>query len=64
MSGEAAYLVEQAVLTWWRKDLGLPAYLPRADMPYGGETETVSSALVDVTAVLAYMREVAASVGV
>lgn len=60
MSGEAAYLVEQAVLVWWRKDLGLPAYLLRADIPHGGETETVSSALVDVSAVFTFMKEVAA----
>ena len=60
MTGEQAYLVERAVLAWWRVDLGLPPYLSRAEMPQRGETETVSADALDVPTVLAFMRQVAA----
>jgi len=60
MTGEEAYLVEQAVLTWWRVNLGVPPYPSRADMPQRGETETMSADALDVPTVLASMRHVAA----
>ena len=40
--GEDAYQVEQAILRWWRDDLGLPPYLAECD----GWTETVDAEAV------------------
>ncbi len=42
-SGDLAYEVEQEVLSWFREELGLPAYLSSEDMPQGGWTETVEA---------------------
>ena len=41
--GGLAVDVEQAVLFWWREDLGLPFKAEATQMPQGGYTETVDS---------------------
>lgn len=41
--GIDALRVEDAILTWWRKDLGLPLYLASNQTPIGGWTETVDA---------------------
>jgi hypothetical protein len=46
--GADAREVEQAVLRWWRDDLGVSDAVPKADMPQGGSTETASLLWVDV----------------
>ena len=39
-TGREAYRIEQEILRWWRRDLGLPPYLGRTESE--GHTETVS----------------------
>jgi hypothetical protein len=39
-TGDAAYELEQAILTWWRTDLGLRAFYTRSEMPQWGYSET------------------------
>jgi hypothetical protein len=42
--GHDAAAVERAIKSWWRRDLGLPAFLGAPEMPTtGGWTETVDS---------------------
>lgn len=52
-TGDAAYNLEQAIITWWRQDLGLPAMYETADMPQAGATETVSAADITAAEILA-----------
>ena len=42
-TGDLAHEVEQAVLIWWRADLGLPPFLSQDEMPRRGATETVDA---------------------
>ena len=46
--GNDARDVEQAMLSWWRKDLGACAAVAKTDMPQGGWSETASLLWVDV----------------
>ena len=62
-SGDAAFEVEQAVLKWWRVDLGLPPYLSAAEMPKGGSTETLGLDTVDAHTTWRALRQLAASLG-
>jgi len=54
--GVDAQQVEAAVLTWWRDELGAPQALSTADMPIGGETETVRLAAVDLDQTAAFIE--------
>lgn len=56
-----AVRVEQAVLRWWRKELGQPPYLCAADMPTRGWTETVSADAVSLPDVWSKVLELAAA---
>lgn len=40
--------IEFAVLTWIRKDLGLPPYLSKKEMARGGYTETIEAAEIEL----------------
>jgi hypothetical protein len=55
-TGLDAELIEQAVLSWWRKDKGAPAALDRMMMPSGGYTETASLVHVDVEETVARVQ--------
>ena len=56
-SAEAAYEIEQAVLTWLRDDLGLPQYLLPEQMPQRGHTETVDASEIDLRTIWAKVEE-------
>ena len=62
IDGESAYQIEQAVLRWWRKDLGLPPHLSSTEVPQGGWTETVSADFVEVPDAVAFVRRTAAQI--
>ncbi len=47
-TGLDAVLVEEAILKWWRIELGAPAAMKKSDMPNGGYTETAPIVHVDV----------------
>jgi hypothetical protein len=55
-SGEDAYEAEQAILRWWREELGAEAFLAAGDMPQGGWSETVSMGVVDVDDTVGLMK--------
>lgn len=57
--GNVAPRIEDAILVWWRTDLGLPPYLSRTEMPQGGWTETVDASGIDLAATIARIRELA-----
>lgn len=56
MPGEQAPLVEREILRWWRKELDLPPYLSKKEMPHNGWTETVDADAVDILATIARIR--------
>ena len=60
-TGEDAYEAEQAVLRWWREELGEEAYLSAKDVPQGGWSETVSTRGVEVEDTVALMKVVLAT---
>ena len=47
-TGDHAFNVEQAVIGWWRGDLGAPQAMMPVDMPQGGWTETAAMVHVDI----------------
>lgn len=55
-TGRSAYDVEQAVIRWWRHELGLPAFLADVD----GYTETIDADIVTVLAVQDRIRQLLA----
>jgi len=57
-TGEAAYVIEQEVLTWLRQDLSLSIYLIKELMPQGGFTETVDASEIDLVTIWAKIEEV------
>ena len=57
-SGETAYLIEQNVLLWIRKELKLPTYVLREHMPQGGFSETFDALEIDLPDVWAKVKEV------
>lgn len=62
-SGDDAYNVEQAIVSWWRADLELdPAYSAR-DMPQTGYTETARWAEMHPVCVLDKVRQVVEELG-
>lgn len=54
--GIRALVIEDGILAWWRKDLGLPPYLSKDEMPQGGWTETVELDVIDIPATIARIR--------
>jgi hypothetical protein len=54
--GEAALIIEDDILEWWRVDLRLPIHLGRLEMPQGGWTETAAASEVDLAATISQMR--------
>ena len=56
-TAEAAYEIEQSVLTWLRDDLGLPQYLLPEQMPQRGHTETVNASEIDLPTIWAKVEE-------
>ena len=59
--GETAMAIEDAVLDWWRDDLGLPAYLGKQEMSQGGWTETVAACEIDVAETMRRIRDLASN---
>lgn len=57
-SGEIAYLVEQDILLWIRKDLQLSNYVLKEQMPQGGFSETFDASEIDLPVVWAKVKEV------
>jgi hypothetical protein len=47
-TGFDAEIIENAILNWWRVELGAPIALKREDMPSGGFTETAALLHVDI----------------
>ena len=60
-SGVTVSTVEDAVLDWWRNDLGLPSYLTAAEMPQSGWTETVAASEIDLAATMRRIRTLASA---
>ena len=56
-TGETAYLIEQDVLIWIRKEVGLSIYVLREQMPQGGFTETFDASEIDLPTVWAKVEE-------
>jgi hypothetical protein len=52
-TGETAFLIEQNVLIWIRKELNLPIYVSKEQMPQGGFSETFDAMEVDLPTVWA-----------
>ena len=57
-SGEDAYEAEQAILRWWREELGEEAFLAAGDMPQGAWSETVSMGAVEADDTVGLMKDV------
>lgn len=47
-SGEKAFNIEQAIIEWWRTDLGAPIAVGREALPRRGHTETASLGLISI----------------
>ena len=47
-TGFDAEIIENAILSWWRIDIGAPIAMQREDMPSGGFTETAALIHVDI----------------
>ncbi|MER5336936.1 hypothetical protein [Micromonospora sp. NPDC002717] len=60
--GMDALRVEDAILTWWRKDLGLPPYLAPGSTRDGGWTETIDAGSIGRALVLQRLRAEVANV--
>lgn len=63
-SGEVAYLIEQGVLLWIRKEIQLPIYVLREQMPQGGFSETFDGTEIDLPVVWAKVREISKGVSI
>ena len=50
VTAKAALAIETEILRWWRRELRLPSFLGRHQMPQGGYTETVALADIDLAA--------------
>jgi hypothetical protein len=61
-SGSNAQNIEREILSKLRKEMGIPAYLSKDDMPFGGWTETMSADAISLTKLRRMMeKEVALS---
>lgn len=56
-TGREAFKVEEAVLNWWRLELGAPIALSPAQMPQGGYTETASLVRADSDETISFIVE-------
>ncbi|WP_156697945.1 hypothetical protein [Nocardioides sp. Leaf285] len=54
-TGDDAYNLEQAVLSWWRDELFLPPYYSTSEMPQQGATETVAATKMTPDEVLEFV---------
>jgi len=54
---QAAYVLEQTVINWWRKSLNAPAAVNPESMPQGGYTETISRSVIDKEKILEFIYE-------
>jgi hypothetical protein len=54
---ELAIEIEKNILCWWRRDLNLPRYLSKHEMPQNGWTETVELDGIDIPATVRRIRE-------
>lgn len=52
-----AYALEQEVLKWLRKDLGLRIYLSESEMPQGGYSETVDATEIELVTIWAKVEK-------
>jgi hypothetical protein len=59
--GGRAIEIEKEILAYWRKDLDLPHYLSKHEMPQGGWTETVDADAIDILATIERIKTLAAS---
>jgi hypothetical protein len=56
-TGDLAFQVEQETLLWLREVKKLGIYLSKAEMPQGGETETVDASEIDLPTVWAKVKQ-------
>jgi hypothetical protein len=56
-TGEVAFLIEQGVLLWLRKDLELHTYVLKEQMPQGGFSETFDASEIGLPKVWAKVKE-------
>jgi hypothetical protein len=52
-----AFIIEQKILSWWRKSLKLSIHLTEFEMPQGGYTETVDASEIDLPTIWAKVEE-------
>ena len=50
-TGETAFLIEQGILAWLRKELMLATYVLKEQMPQGGYSETFDASEIDLPSV-------------
>lgn len=60
--GMDALQVEDAVLYWWRVEMGFPIHLTAEDTPTGGWTETLDADLMPAQATVEKVREVSKAI--
>jgi hypothetical protein len=56
-SGDEAFTIEQKVIIWLREIKNLGVFLSKAEMPQGGETETVDASEIDLPTIWAKVEE-------
>jgi hypothetical protein len=56
-TGEAAFLIEQEIILWLRKELNLGVYVLREQMPQGGFSETVDASEIDLATIWAKVEK-------
>ena len=57
IDGDSAFQVEQKVLLWLRKKMGIGVYLNQEQMPQGGYTETVDASEIDLVTIWAKVEQ-------
>ena len=57
VSGEEAFTIEQQTLIWLREEMNLGVFLSKAEMPQGGETETIDALEIDLPTIWAKVEE-------
>jgi hypothetical protein len=56
-SMQSAFEIEQAVISWWRRELRLWQSVESEDMPQGGSTETVGSNFLTIENLISYVEQ-------
>lgn len=56
-TGEAAFLIEQEIILWLRKELNLGVYVLKEQMPQGGFSETVDALEIDLPTIWAKVKQ-------